>query len=278
MVKATSFLLALMIVFGVVSAAPTAVSAEDDAGEVIECGRTGDCVWSLTNKGVLTISGNGQIYDYWGDDVPWGYSAKSLIVEEGVTTIWGLSFMNCTRLSKISIADSVTYVGAFAFYNTAWFNSHPDGMAYTGKVAYAYKGTMPENTLISLKKGIVCISDYVFCNCPGLTSITIPDTVKKIGHNAFSGCTGLKSITIPEGVTKIESETFSGCTGLTEISIPDSVTEINPTAFDNCSDSLVFRCNPGTFAESYARSHLIKTYYPLFNYTVLENDTVKITG
>lgn len=40
------------------------------------------------------------------------------------------------------------------------------------------------------------IVEYVFCNCTGLTSITIPNNVTSIGNFAFSGCTGLNKVTI----------------------------------------------------------------------------------
>ena len=31
---------------------------------------------------------------------------------------------------------------------TPWYDNQPDGLVYAGKVAYRYKGTMPQNTNI----------------------------------------------------------------------------------------------------------------------------------
>ena len=56
-------------------------------------------------------------------------------------------------------------------------------------------------------------------DCSGLTSITIPDSVTKIGTMAFRNCTGLTSITIPDSVTEIGIAAFAYCTGLTNINV-----------------------------------------------------------
>nr|MCR4655337.1 leucine-rich repeat domain-containing protein [Lachnospiraceae bacterium] len=41
---------------------------------------------------------------------------------------------------------------------------------------------------------------HAFSNCSGLTSLTIPVTVKQIGEAAFEGCTGLKEIINHSGI------------------------------------------------------------------------------
>ena len=73
--------------------------------------------------------------------------------------------------------------------------------------------------------------------CIGLTSVTISNSVTRIGDTAFSGCKGLDSITIPNSVTSIGNNAFASCKGLASVRIPNSVTNIGNYAFAAC-DSL----------------------------------------
>lgn len=82
---------------------------------------------------------------------------------------------------------------------------------------------------------ISLIKDDAFAGCSSLESITIPDSVKKIGRDAFADCSSLESITIPNSVTEIGSRAFYRCSSLKSITIPDSVKEIGGSAFADCS-------------------------------------------
>ncbi len=77
--------------------------------------------------------------------------------------------------------------------------------------------------------------DSVFYRCTFLTSVTIPDTVTKMGNGTFYECTGLTNVTIPDSVTSIGTQTFHGCTSLTSVTIPGTVTSIGNWAFENCT-------------------------------------------
>ena len=93
----------------------------------------------------------------------------------------------------------------------------------------------PNLTSLSMPNSIKSIGSGAFSNCSGLTSITIPDSVTSIGSEAFKYCSGLTSITIPDNVTRIEEYTFCNCSGLTSAVIGDSITVIGDYAFDGCS-------------------------------------------
>ncbi len=171
-----------------------------------------------------------------------GYDAFSdctglttITIPNSVTSIGQFAFINCTGLTTITIPNSVTSIGQFAFYNTAWYNNQPDGLIYAGKMAYCYKGIMPENTSIVLEDGTLGIADGAFSKCKGLTEVTIPNSVTSIDEFAFLLCTGLISVSIPNSVTSIGYGAFCNCTGLTEVTIPNSVTSIGNSAFSDCS-------------------------------------------
>ena len=122
-----------------------------------------------------------------------------------------------------SVAVSVTYKG-----DDPWSDDYRG--PYSGHI------TIPSAVKYNSKSyAVTSIGDYAFCNCSGLTSITIPEGVTSIGDLAFCGCSGLTSITIPKGVTSIGVETFERCFSLTSITIPESVTSIGDGAFNCCS-------------------------------------------
>ena len=159
----------------------------------------------------------------------------SLTIQDGVTTIGIYAFENCNNLISITIPESVTEIGINAFDGTAWYNNQPDGVVYLNKIVYKYKGTMPENTEIVIKEGSLIIANSAFCDCTGLTSVSIPNSLTSIGSSAFLYCTGLTSVTIPNCVTSIGNSAFSGCSSLTSVIIGNSVTSIGNSAFSGCS-------------------------------------------
>ena len=147
-----------------------------------------------------------------------------VVVITSGTNISDYAFRDCVGLTSITIPDSVTSIGKDAFYNTAWYNNQPDGLVYAGKVAYKYKGTMPENTSIVIEDDTFGIADYAFYGCTGLTSVTIGNGVTSIGSYAFYGCSSLTSITIPDSVTNIGENAFYNCNGLTRIDVSENNT------------------------------------------------------
>lgn len=266
-------LLGIVMLFGVITAAPFEVSAAETVQSVgASSGVTGECTWTLDDNGVLTISGNGAMESYSSSaSLPWGTNIKSVVIENGVTGIGNYAFSDCAALTSVTVSDSVTRIGSSAFYNTAWYNAKPDGLVYAGKVAYKYKGTMPSGTSVTLKSGTKGVGGSAFYNCEGLKSVTIPASVTNIGVSAFYNCESLTDvrisdlaawceidfpsgtsnplcyadslfvnnervtdIVIPEGTTRIGDYAFKGFSGITGVVIPDSVTSIGIYAFDSC--------------------------------------------
>ena len=101
-------------------------------------------------------------------------------------------FRNNKTLKSVTIGNSVTSIGEYAFYDCRGLTS------------------------VTIGNSVTSIGNYAFLYCSGLTSITIPDSVTNIGSGAFC-YTGLTSITIPNSVTSIGYGAFSDCDSLASI-------------------------------------------------------------
>ena len=184
----------------------------------------------------------------------------------GLTSVRG-AFYNCSALTSITIPNSVTSIGGFAFDGCSGLTSITIPNSVTS-IEYATFQNCSSLTSVTIPNSVTSIRDCAFESCSSLTSITIPNSVTSIGINAFSDCPGLTSInvdsgnkrfdsrdncnaiietssntliagckntTIPNSVTSIGDYAFHDCKGLTSIIIPNSVTSIGYAAFFGCS-------------------------------------------
>ena len=158
----------------------------------------------------------------------------SITIPNSVTTIGYGAFKDCSCLSAINLAPSVVRIYHNAFSGTPWYDNLPDGMVYVGKVAYKYKGEMPEGTHLSIKEGTLSITEQAFALCSGLVSVTIPEGITTIEELAFGGCSSLVSVKLPESLTSIGSSVFYDCVSLSSIDIPSGITKIGSGAFARC--------------------------------------------
>lgn len=91
---------------------------------------------------------------------------------------------------------------------------------------------------ILLPNSIVTINNYCFSKCYSLTEINIPNSVTAIGGVAFQYC-GLTSLVIPESIKKIGNGAFYGNSHLMEVFFLGSEKpEIRSNAFDYCHSAL----------------------------------------
>ena len=119
--------------------------------------------WHLTDDGVLTITGEGKMYDYSDrNSAPWvNYNIKRIIIGDGITTIGDGAFAFCNSLTSVTIPNRVTKIG--------------DG-------AFAFCGSL---TSVTIPNSVTTIGEITFYNCSALTSVTIPNSVTEIGGRAF---------------------------------------------------------------------------------------------
>ena len=185
-----------------------------------ECGSR--ATWSLTDDGVLTISGKDGIYEYgWyeEDDVyhpaPWteeGMPAvKKLVVNSGITYIGGWAFSGLEQLASVSLPDTLEYIGWSAFRECASLTS------------------------IVIPEGTKYLYGDAFIGCTSLRSVKLPSTLEDIDGCIFQGCTSLQDIVLLEGMTFIPWRMFDGCTSLRSVTIPSSIMSVSNDAFSGCT-------------------------------------------
>lgn len=188
----------------------------------------------------------------------------SLSIPNTVTEIGDYALHNCSGLTSLTIPTSVNFIGWGAFSDCTglqtvnWnaksctFGEHEQFGAYIPFNEY----TSTQLTSMIFGNEVEEIPVSLCDGAEGITSVTIPESVKKIGGAAFA-CSGLTSIELPSSVTemgnsvfnscanltsanltnakltKIANYTFRDCSSLKTINIPESVKEIGKSAFRN---------------------------------------------
>ena len=180
-----------------------------------------------------------------------------------ITSIGNSAFNGCSRLTTITIPNSVTSIGGYAFRNCSRLTSITipnDVKSIEGGVFWGCSGLKS----ITIPNSVTSIGGSAFYDCSSLTSIMLPNSVTSIGYAAFWGCSKLQyneynnakflgnesnpylalieakdksitSCTVSETTKFICESAFSGCSNLTSVTIPNSVTSIGKSAFEGCS-------------------------------------------
>ncbi|MDD3399225.1 MAG: InlB B-repeat-containing protein, partial [Candidatus Methanomethylophilaceae archaeon] len=88
-------------------------------------------------------------------------------------------------------------------------------------------------TSIYIPSSITVLNDYVFTGNNSMDTITLPDSITKIGMHAFS-FSGLNSITIPGSVTEIGDYAFQLCY-ISSVTFNEGLEKIGRGAFTQCN-------------------------------------------
>jgi hypothetical protein len=97
---------------------------------------------------------------------------------------------------------------------------------------------------------VTALANYALQNKPSLTSVTLPETVKKIGSHALRG-TGITSMLIPNSVDTIGGFAFYGCTALTSVELGNGVKFIDIYTFHGCSNLQTVKIGTGMIKMDY---------------------------
>ena len=225
-------------------------------GELAPTGQCGENIYWIFDKntGLLTISGSGQMDNNRNsEDSPFYNSTliKTVVIENGVTSIGDYVFYGCTGLTSITIPDSVISIGDDAFNRCT---------GLTG---------------ITIPDSVTCIGSRAFHCCSGLTSIIIPDSVTSIGAIAFLGCFALETMAVSEKNKYYDSR--ENCNAIINTKSNDLIYGCNSSVIPNSIKRIREYAFLGYRIEKIAISNNVKSVgnYAFYGCTSLKSATIE---
>lgn len=188
---------------------------------------------------------------------------KSIDIPEGVTAIDCYAFSLCYELTSVKLPSTLTIIGRKA--NSGCLSGTTNPSQSTG---YAFNGDKAlKNLVFEGESQLETIEEYSFSNV-GVTKMTLPATIKKVGDYAFSAAkieelafevkapksgeaeisalesvgknafqnSTLKKVSFPETAVKeltLGENLFRGCNGLENVYLPSTVASIDGV-FNDC--------------------------------------------
>lgn len=89
-------------------------------------------------------------------------------------------------------------------------------------------------TSLTLPESVTKVGGDAFYECVELASISLPENLKTISNGAFINCDKLKSVHIPDGLTQLAVQAFAYCDSLAVVNIPTSISELEYGVFMGC--------------------------------------------
>ena len=146
----------------------------------------------------------------------------SVTIGESVTSIGEYSFRGCTGLTSVTIPESVTSIGSYAFYGCTGLTSVIINSNAVVSKTYSSSSTLAGIFGSQVKDytfgdAVSSIGTYACYNCSNLSSVTVGNNVTDIGDWAFSGCSSLTDFRFGPAMKSIGKEAFSDCTAMTKL-------------------------------------------------------------
>ena len=220
------------------------------------------------------------------------YSSKKY----SVTSIEAHAFSNCTRLTSISIPNSIKELGGWTYYNSKFpifdgcvnletINNNCIILTANAFIASKYYPCTPIKSIKTINScaSFFDVTEDEWFMCPNtvpnikITSGELTEnafavinrnykTLKtldienvdntELADEAFKGCYNLEILKLPKNLTKIGYMTMADCKKLQEINVPASVTDIDDSAFENCRSMKTLTFGNGSAMKTAEESQL----------------------
>lgn len=215
------------------------------AGNVMDSGDYGTLHWELRESGTFALSGSGSMA-YSESGYPWQRHVisdiKSIIIENGVTSIATDAFWGCSALESLILGSTVQEIGEYAFFGSALkeitipasVRSVADSALNTATLQNIYVES--GNSTYCDVDGVLFTKnkDTLILFPQGRTgSYSVPSTVRTLAQAAFIS-SQLTQVQIPEGVTEIELACFAS-SQLARVTLPSTLRTVGVNAFMFCS-------------------------------------------
>ena len=171
---------------------------------------------------------------------------ETVVIGENMTYIPSDLFEYCSRLTHVTLPETITSVGSNAFARTPWLSSLPmqDGVRYYNNIALEYKYS-EETKNVRLKDGISVVAGGLFKDTD-VESVELPTSVTSLESSLFYGCKSLKDVVLPNSIKTIPNSLDIGygnsgsIDGVVEnIHVPSSVTWIGRYAINQCDTVVI---------------------------------------
>ncbi len=143
-----------------------------------------------------------------------------------VTEIGDYAFSGCSKMTSISIPESVWHVGIGAFNACSGFKEiHISDLSAWCELSFFDvaddAGDSPLN-----------YADELYLNGELITDLIVPEDVTEIGAHSFEGYQNLRSVVFHKGISAIHKSAFLNCVNLTDVTFEGDVDYIGPYTFD----------------------------------------------
>lgn len=155
---------------------------------------------------------------------------RHLIMPETVKFIDPQAFYQCKNLESIQFSDNIIEFPEKMCCECTSLKTlnMPSHLISIGRLAFQECPIQSPDFPSTLEVIHAC----AFQNCPAITKLSFPTSLRQIGFGAFADCNALEAVDVPN--ISYEGETFKGCSSLSTVNLSDDLEIIPRSMFSHC--------------------------------------------